>query len=307
MNSHCFLPRSSSSLAVWLALAATGSAQITGPADVDPNINATYQFYDSLCDFNQPVNWTVAGAATIVTQSATTCTIKPNNLYPTNCGISLAVNYSLANGHPDSASLSIGRYAFMTGPTTVYAGQSYTYTACDPCHNPFFTGYSWSATQGEANASAVISWHYNGVTVQWPAAVPSSALATGIIGRVRCTVSGSGYSAMTADYPVKVTLPGTGITGPHALHLHMPVTYHAYAMPGTPTNCGYQWTLPPGWTGASTTNTIVVRPNILGSATLKVRQYMSSAVFSSDSTMGVLVVPMPDIKIISKKVEAPVD
>ncbi len=297
----------------WLLFTATAAfaqVQIYGAAAVDPDVSTPYTLIDPNLDNSAPVNWTISSDAVILSHAMVNCTIKANRQFPTTCGIDLTANYSIIdannNSVPASLTLTIERYAFMTGPQTVNAGQQYSYLVCDPCNNSFASTYSWSSTIGEANSSAVISWHLNPASILWPAALPTSALAAGIIGHVRCTVSSSGGSSSTADYPVKVTLPGQGaIIGQHSTphYSNAPLTYTTAPLLGTPTNCTYQWVPPPGWSGSSTTNTITVTPNGTSAGIISVREYMSSVLVAPASTLTITLGPAPDIKKQAEKVQ----
>jgi hypothetical protein len=272
-------------LLLQLALSGKGFATITGTTTVDPFQTYTYNFYPAYSDcITGTPYWTVSAGATIMSQSAYSCTILTDNSNPTTCGIVVTVEYDYfycsdaTTQYHSSEDINLTRYAFMTGPQTVYPGDMLTYTVQDPCNNPFTCTYDWSGTTGSANHSSLVSWHLNGASVQWPTVIPSSTISSGIIGYVNCYKSCDfgGYGVPTYPYPVYMRLHQPGpIAGQSSVGDcdFGPLTYSVAPVVGA---TYYLWTIPSGWTGSSTTNTIAVTPNGLNAGTISVRAYAAS-------------------------------
>jgi hypothetical protein len=273
-------------------------ATITGPAYVDPIQSETY-YIDPVGCLTGYYSWSVSGPAIIVgSGNGPTCTIKANNSSVTTCNIVLTVIYHYAvcgvSGNTEysiSESINIRRCAFMTGPKIVYPGDNSTYTVQDPCENQFYCTYDWSATIGGNNYASILSWNLNNVNVSWPTVITGGALSTGIIGHVRCYMSCSfgGYTWYTSDYPVymKLRTPSfiSGKTSLGNCDLD-PITYSTDPVVGA---TYYQWTLPSGWSGSSTTTNITVYPNGLNTGVISVKAFAAngSAICSDARSLNI--------------------
>jgi hypothetical protein len=270
-------------LLVQFAFLNNSFATISGAATLDPDINTTYNFFPTVgVDYSHAVTWSVTGPASMVSQTSSSCVIKANHIDIVTCTITLKVSYYAFQPDGTSAAtsetFSISRYAFTTGPQTVYPGEPFTYSVKDPCNSPFSCNYDWSHTVGSSNFSSIVGWHLNDVSVQWPAVVPAATISSGIIGPVRCIVScdAGGYVAYCSDYIIHMALRAPTITGAASTPCGSTatITYTANSVGATV----YVWQVSSGWTIIShpTYNTIVVKPNGTSAGTISAKAYAAS-------------------------------
>jgi hypothetical protein len=130
---------------------------------------------------------------------------------------------------------------------------------------------------GSTMALAAAHTFINGITYQWQSGPSATGPWTNVTGgsgattlsyttapitsntfyRVGVTCSTSNLSSYSTPYAVIVGAPQPGaITGPTTFCPGNPITYSVPAASATT----YSWTIPSGWTGTSTTNSITVTP-----------------------------------------------
>ena len=138
---------------------------------------------------------------------------------------------------------------------------------------PFVTGISY---QWQSAALAAGPWtNVTGGTGATTLNYTTAPVASTTFYRVGVTCSLSSLTTYSAPYQVLVGAPQPGaITGPPTFCPTTAATYSVPAVAGTT----YSWTIPSGWTGSSTTNSITVTPS---SATGTISVVASSSCGSS--------------------------
>jgi len=127
------------------------------------------------------------------------------------------------------------------------------------------SGWKSGATNGPAN----ITTTSNSISIEPLANNPSGGTVS-VVGSVSNSCGGTNNSNPTVvnlvRTPTIVITPPVGYNGA-ACGLRQPVTFTATSLPCA---TGYTWTIPSGWTGSSTTNTITLTPNGTSGGTLSV-------------------------------------
>jgi hypothetical protein len=243
---------------------------ISGTTTICSGSNNTY----SIADVPDATGytWTLPGgwAGTSITDSITTTasdtsgtiTVTADN----SCGSSTAQTLSIVvNTVPASPVIS--------GPTTVCSGNSATYSVATEAG---VTGYTWTLPAGWAGASTTDS-----ITI---ATIDTS-------GMISVTADNACGSSIAQTLNVTVdSIPGVpgAITGATTICSGSSNTYSIATVPGA-TN--YTWTLPGGWSGTSTVDSIVtIASDTSGTITVAVGNSCGN---SSTQTLTVSVNPLP--------------
>jgi hypothetical protein len=212
---------------------------ITGPTTVCANQNQTYSVTavsGLTYRWRLPTGWTGSSSSNsiTVTTGSTSGNVQVEAL--NSCGgVSTARTLAVSNGGAIPAQPSV-----ITGPTTVCANQSLTYSVTAVSG----VTYRWTLPSGWTGSSST-----NSITVTTGSTagnVQVEALnSCGGVSTAR-TLAVSNGGAIPAQPSV--------ITGPTTVCANQSLTYSVTAVSGVT----YRWTLPSGWTGSSSTNSITV-------------------------------------------------
>lgn len=157
------------------------------------------------------------------------------------------------SGTPQTPSVS---NAVMTSP--LCTGSSTTLNAVDP-NLPMTSGitYQWETASSSSGPWTPVTGGSGATTLSYS----TPTLTTSTWYRMALTCSASTTTIYTSPYLVQVGAPQPSvISGPLTFCPGDPEQYSVTSVPGTT----YTWTLPPGWTGSSTSNSIQATP--VGSA-----------------------------------------
>jgi photosystem II stability/assembly factor-like uncharacterized protein len=161
--------------------------------------------------------------------------------------VSVTANNGCGSSTPTTLAVTINSPAqpgIMTGNTSVCAGTSQSYSV--PAGGGAGTTYSWTLPGGWSGTSTTES-------------ITTTAGAIG--GTISVTANDACGSSIPRTLTVTVNaIPDqpTSISGLSEICLGESETYAVTAVSGA---TSYAWTLPIGWTGSSTTNSILVSPN----------------------------------------------
>ncbi len=213
-----------------------------------------------------PTSWTgTSTTASIATMAGTlggTISVTASNICGTSLAATLPVVVDTVPGLP-----------VLSGPVTACAGSAVTYSV-PPVAGA--TAYTWTLPSGWTGSSATAS-------------ITATTGTTG--GTVSVTVTNACGTSPTASQTVSVgttpAAPGT-ISGPAAPCVGVSTTYTVSPVGGA---TSYSWTLPAGWAGTSSTNSISVTPTSTG-GTISVTVTASCGT-SPASTLAVTPVATP--------------
>jgi hypothetical protein len=120
---------------------------------------------------------------------------------------------------------------------------------------PLMSGFGWVSYYGGPGDEAVYGIAYNAGYGFYAAGLTNSTSGIAVNTNVQNNLS-SGFDAFITRIEDCVVLPAsTSLTGPTSVCAGSTQTYTASPIPGA---IAYTWSLPGGWTGTSTTNTITV-------------------------------------------------
>ncbi len=257
---------------------------ISGPGCVIPGTAYTYTVVGATIG----IKWTVPTGWTITSNPATTPTITvvPGLLavagtitaQSRTCGtFTLSQNVSIAPSNIGSIAGATCITPSLTLPLTYSVAPV-----------PEATSYQWTFPTGW-----IVVGSATGNTI---ALIPNGKGGTISVRAVGCSTSPASLIAVQSP----PATPGV-ISGPTCTTAGTAVTYSIQPV----TNAiGYQWTLPTGWTGTSSSNTITVTPNT-ASGTIKVKAL--GCVNSADQSLAVKIagnggytftvtnIPIPDL------------
>ncbi len=216
--------------------APTQPSSIAGSTSICVNANGTYSVTNDPAatsyTWTLPSGWT--GSSTTNSINATsganggTITVTANNACGTSSQQTFNVTTAAAPAQPSS----------ITGSTSICANANGTYSVTN---DPAATSYTWTLPSGWTGSSTTNSINAtsgaNGGTI--------TVTANNACG----TSSQQTFNVTTAAAPAQ---PST-ITGNGTICANANGTY---SVTNDPAATGYTWTLPSGWTGSSTTNSI---------------------------------------------------
>ena len=246
---------------------------ISGPAAVCSGITYTYSIAAvpgaASYTWILPSGWTGSSTTNSISVMPTDSAVSGNIIVTADNGScastpqTLAVSVTITPNEPGS----------ISGPTDVCSGVTYTYSIAAV---PGATGYTWTLPSGWTGTSMTSSI----------AATPSS-----MSGTVSVTANNGTCSSTSQILPVTVTSTPSGagpITGPVATCSGIPSTYSIAAVANA---TGYIWSLPSGWSGSSTTNTIIVTPST-SSGTISVTPF-NDACSGTPAILSVIATQSP--------------
>jgi len=211
-----------------------------------------------------PSGWT--GTSTTSSITATSSTTSGNIIVTANnaCGSSVVATLPITvNSIPAAPSSVSGNTSVCQGSTNAYSVSS----------DPSATSYSWTLPGGWSGSSTTNS-------------ITTTAGSAG--GNISVSASNScGTSpSISAVVSVSTTAPATpgAISGSSSICSGTSTTYSVAAVPGA---TSYIWSIPAGWTGTSTTNSITVTDNGTGGVISVFAQ--NACGNSSSSTLTVAV------------------
>lgn len=217
---------------------------ISGPAQVCQNETSVVYSIESVANANSYV-WTLPAGAT---GSSTTNSITVDFTNSTNGTISVYGLNDCGMGYNSALQVIVtplpGNAGAISGMTSVCEGQSDVVYSIQPVPNA--TAYTWSLPPGALGNSIT-----NNITIAFPPGTSS--------GEITVTPENDCAQGTASALPINVNVipavAGT-ITG---LQVLCQDTYDVtYSVPLITGATAYQWTLPPGATGSSNTNTINV-------------------------------------------------
>ncbi len=244
---------------------------ITGDAQVCPGIPLTYSIAAvanaTSYEWTLPSGWT--GASTSNSISATsgntgngTISVKAKNDCGTSAAITLAVTVS--DGTPNTPGT-------ITGDAQVCPGISKTYSIAAVAGA---TEYEWTLPSG---------WNGSSTT-------NSINVTTGASGNGNITVKAKNYcgtsAAKTLAVSVKPGTPATPSTISGATNI-CPGTTNTYSIAAVSNATSYEWILPNGWTGTSTTTSINATSTSTGGA-IKVKA-INDCGTSTEQTLAITI------------------
>ncbi len=211
-------------------------AAITGNATVCNGVSTTYSI--AAVSGATSYTWTYSGGGNPV-GTGTSVTLSPTS----NGTLSVVANNSCGASNPRLLSITVTattpQPGTITGSTTVCSGVSATYSIAAVSGA---TNYTWTYSGGGNPVGTGTS-----VTLS-----PTSNGTLSVIANGSCGTS----TARTLNITVTTTMSQPGaITGNAQPCPGEEATYSVAAVTGA---TSYQWTLPSGWTGTSTTNSIKV-------------------------------------------------
>jgi hypothetical protein len=231
------------SVAQTLAVTTSGSSlsqpgTITGNISVCANSSQTYSIAAltgaTSYTWTLPLGWTGTSTTTSITTTAGssggTISVKANN----SCGSSVAQTLAVS-----ISGTALSQPGTITGNIAICKSTSQTYSVPTVAGA---TSYKWTLPSGWSGSSTT-----NTIT--------ATAGATGNISVAAVNSCGTSVArTLSVTVTAIPTQPGT-ITGNSTSCKNTPQTYSVNAIAGADS---YAWTLPSGWTGSSTTNTINV-------------------------------------------------
>lgn len=219
---------------------------ISGPQTPCTGVAATYSItavpQATSYTWTVPAGWTGLGPQP---QAGTSITVTPNL---TSGSITVTANTDGGLCASPPATLAVtpvqtpDAAGSISGPTSPCAGSSVIYSVAVV---PGATSYIWTLPSGWTGSSTT-----NSITV-----TPSGT--AGFVTVTPTNGSCPGTSSSLSVTPVTGPVAGP-ITGPSSPCSGSSVIYSIAAVPGA---TSYTWTLPAGWTGSSTTNSITVTPS----------------------------------------------
>lgn len=223
------------------------------------------------------------GSSTTIFRSSTSSNNPETNTFTYNGGTTYYIRvYKFNNSGTDTnfnirvITPNLGTPTTITAsPNTFCAGATVTFTATAVTNA---TSYAWTVP-----ADWTIT---NTVNNTMTATVGSTA---GLVSAKAINCYGEGVQRSVNFTPGVIPASPTAITGNTEVCAGSSNTYSVAAVSGA---TSYTWTLPAGWTGTSTTNTITVTSNNTG-GTISVTAN-SSCGSSSPQTLNVTVTPLPN-------------
>ncbi|MBY0426386.1 MAG: hypothetical protein K2Q22_12165, partial [Cytophagales bacterium] len=262
-----------------LGVSVTGSlpqpVSITGVNAICPNSINVYSIPTisgaNSYSWSLPSGWSGSSVTNMIT-------ITSNNLGGT---ISVSAVNSCTTSSSQNLAISIttgaGNAGSIVGPSNVCTGSTGNVYAISPVVGA--SSYSWNVPMGSIITSGTNS---NSITL-------TAGSNSGLIIVTPISPCGNGNSSsLTLNI---VTVPGspTSILGSSSLCEGTSVTYSIGTVAGANS---YSWTLPSGWTGISTTTSILVNASSI-SGTIGVRAVSAVCGNGSLQNLGVTVVPLP--------------
>ena len=245
----------------------TGSTQTLN--GVDPNLpttsGITYQWQSATTSAGPWSNVTTGTGATTLTYTTSNLSNSTYYRIGATCTASTITSYSTAYFVPIGAP----QPGIISGPTTFCPGDDATYSV------PLVSGttYTWTLPSGWSGSSTTNSILVTPGTTAGSIAVTASTLCGTSIPQTGALVPGSAPAS-----------PGI-ISGNNNICFGSTQTYSIAPVSGA---VSYRWTLPSGWTGSSTTNSITITANSTpGNVTV---QAMNGCGQSGASTLAVNVI-----------------
>jgi len=214
-----------------------------------------------------PSGWTGSSTTNSITTNAGT----------TGGTISVKANNSCGSGSPQTLAVTINSVpaqpGTITGNTSVCQGSSQTYSIVAVSGA---TSYTWTLPSGWTGSSIT-----NSITA-------TAGITGGIISVTANNSCGSGSpQTLTVTVNSVTTQPGT-ITGNTTI---CQGSSQAYSIADVSGATSYTWTLPSGWSGSSSTNSITITPSAAnGSISVTAN---SSCGISSAQTLSITVSTVP--------------
>lgn len=243
-------------------------AAISGPTSVNPNTSYTYSI--AAVTGATSYIWTLpSGWSGTSSKDSITVTTSSN----VNGTITVAAKKDSCAGTAQTLVINS-----VLNPTTIYPGDSVVY-----CQGA--TATALSANLNPSTNGGVLNWYTSatGGTASSTPPTPSTSTSGTTYYYVSQTVNG----IESGRTPIKVVInptpaqPGT-ITGPTYMVANFNATYSIAAVSGA---TSYSWTLPNGWTGTSTTNSISINSNSTTSGTISVKAIIGTCNSSSQSLL----------------------
>jgi hypothetical protein len=224
------------------------------------------------------------GSSTTIFRSSTSSNNPETNTFTYNGGTTYYIRvYKFNNSGTDTnfnirvITPNIGTPTTITAsPNTFCAGATVTFTTSTVTNA---TSYVWTVPTGWTILDYPTTTTMRATVGTNPGNVTSQA--------VNCY--GTGIAKSQAFTPSVIPATPSAITGNTEVCAGSSNTYSVAAVSGA---TSYTWTLPAGWTGTSTTNTITVTSNNTG-GTISVTAN-SSCGSSSPQTLNVTVTPLPN-------------
>ena len=260
-------------LTVAVIITPTQPGAISGPVSVCSGL--TYVYSISAVPgaisytWTLPSGWTGVSTTNMISVTPTVAAVSGNITVTANNGSCDSVPQTLAV----TVTLTPGQSGPISGPSTVCSGVPNTYSIAVV---PGAASYTWKLPSGWIGSSTT-----NSITV-----TPSTNDGT-----ISVIASNGSCSSIQQMLSVTVTpTPGNAgvISGPSTVCSAVPVTYSIVPVANA---TSYAWTLPPGWTGTSTTNTITIIPSAT-SGTVSVTPFNGSCA-STPATLVVTATQSP--------------
>ena len=264
------------SLPVTVSITPAQPGAINGPATVCSGTTNTYSVTPVAgatgYTWTLPSGW--SGISTTNSINATASTTSGNITVTANNGSCASVPQTLAV----TVTSTPAQPGAISGPTTVCTEATNTYSITPV---PGATSYTWALPSG---------WTGTSTTNSINATSPPGAVSGNI-----SVVANNGASCFSSPQTLAVTVTTTpaqpgAISGPSAVCSGTIYVYSVAAVPGA---TSYTWTLPTGWTGASSTNSISATPTnsaVGGNITVKATNGSCS---STPQTLAVTVTITP--------------
>lgn len=244
---------------------------ISGPSNVCAGSMDTYSVTPvpgaTSYTWTLPAGWAGASITNSINATASsnsgTITVTADNGVCASTPSALSVTVTNPPGQPGA----------ISGPASVCAGSTNIYSVTNV---PGATSYTWTLPPGWTGTSTTNS-------------IVATASSNG--GTITVTANNGACASSPAMLPVVVIIPPSqpgAISGPSSICASSTNTYSISAVPGA---TSYTWTLPPGWTGSSTTNSIIATASSTG-GTISVTAN-NGACASTPSTLAVTVIVPP--------------
>ncbi len=250
------------SISVNVNLVPTQPIAITGNATICSSTSNIYQVAAvsgaTSYTWTLPSGWTGSSSSNSITTTSSTIsgniTVTANNACGSSSSQVLAITVNTVPTQPGT----------ITGNATICSGSTNTYSISAVAGA---TSYTWTLPSGWSGASSTTS---------------ISAQANTTSGNVTVVANNSCGASTSRTFAVTVTnaptQPGT-ITGSATVCANATATYSITAVSGA---TSYNWILPLGWTGTSTTNSITATVGVSG-GTILVSAVNSCGVSSAQS------------------------
>jgi hypothetical protein len=261
-------------------------ATITGPQTVLPGVTSNYSWGFVSGGVN-PVwssnNVNVSFSPT--NGNSTTISINKNI---TVCSVELKVTYDYIDtggmiyGLTETKTIYID--PFLTGPNTVYPGESITITNRDNCsggagHTACYWNWSCSDMSALSCGGSCTGNPLNTANINCPSTLPAGVSSSGIYNITCNKYCGSGSYQYQSMLPVNVALHNISIYGPSGVGCGGGATSGLVYTASSVTGANYYvWSVPSGWniTAGNNTSAITVSTNGSNAGYVTVRAYASA-------------------------------